>query len=188
MEIFRPEEQDSAMGVLILRTNVDLSGLAPALRREVTAARFDVREIVAVADVMDRSVAKPRFTAVVVALFGGLGLVLTMSGVYGMLAFVVRKRRHEMAVRMALGAAPGHLVRSVVVKAVALAGTGVIVGLVFSVLLMRGARSLLFGVAPADPGVLVGASLLLILVALAASYLPARRGARTDPLEVLRSE
>jgi putative ABC transport system permease protein len=186
--IYRPSEQCPTMGVLMLRSTLDLAQLGAPLRKQIEAARFDLREVVTMPDVIDRSIAKPRFTTTMLALFGGLGLVLAMSGVYSTLAFVVRQRRHELAVRVALGARPGDLVRLMLVKGMLLAAAGVAVGVGAAVALSRGVRSLLFGVSAADPATLCLVSLLLGVVVLAAGYLPGRRAGRTDPIAVLRAE
>lgn len=135
-----------------------------------------------------QAVARPRLLAVLLGLFAGLGLVLGAVGIYGVLAYSVSQRRQELGVRLALGAAPRDLLRLVVGRGMALAGVGVLVGLAFALGLSRFMQSVLYGVAPADPLTFAGVALALLAVALAASWLPARRATRVDPATALRAE
>jgi len=134
------------------------------------------------------AVAQPRFNALLLSLFAGLALVLTAVGLYGVLAYAVALRTREIVIRMALGARRGDILRMVVRRGLALALTGVGIGLLAALLTTRLLRGLLFHVAPTDPATFVASGLLLAAVALAASWLPARRATRLSPMEALRRE
>ncbi len=134
------------------------------------------------------STARPRHWATLLGAFAGAALVLAAVGVFGLLSYLVATRRREIGVRVALGAAGGDIVGLVVSRGMALAGVGIAVGLVAAVAGARWLRSELYEVAPTDPAMLAGAALLLLSVALVACWLPARRAAAIDPMEVMRGE
>jgi ABC-type antimicrobial peptide transport system permease subunit len=129
---------------------------------------------------------RERMLAMIAGFFGGLAVVLTMVGLYGMLSFAVSQRRQEISIRIALGANRGQIVGLVMREAAWLLVAGVAVGTVLSLLGGRSARSLLFGLKPNDTGTLIAASLLLTLISGVASFLPANRAARTDPAQGLK--
>ena len=122
------------------------------------------------------------------SVFALVALVLAAVGLYSVVSYSVSQRAGELGVRMALGAHAGSILRLVLGQGAIMAGTGIVLGIASSIMITRAIRSMLFGVTPTDPLTLVGVSLLLTLVALVASYLPARRAARVDPIRVLRSE
>ena len=128
------------------------------------------------------------FSVVLLGAFAALAMVLAMIGLYGVMSFVVTQRSRELGVRVALGAATRDVLGLVMREGARLAATGVAIGLVAALLLTRVMRSLLFGVSVTDPATFIVAPLLLIAVALLASYLPARRATRVDPIEALRAE
>jgi predicted permease len=130
----------------------------------------------------------PRMGATLLLGFGVLAMILAGLGLYGVVAFSVAQRTRELGVRMALGAAQGQLVRMVVTQGLALVTVGAVVGLALSALAMRPVVTLLNDVSPTDPVTLGGMSLLLFGVAVLASYVPARRAAKSDPLVALRAE
>ena len=132
--------------------------------------------------------ARTRFNATLMGSFALLALLLAAGGIYGIIAHSVSQRTRELGVRVALGATTGHVVRLVVGHGLRLALVGVTVGVAAAFALSRLVRALLFGVSPADPLVFAGQAVLLVGVALLASYLPARRAARMDPLAALRAE
>jgi len=122
------------------------------------------------------------------ASFAGAALFLAALGIYGVLAYLVRQRARELSVRMALGAQRADVVRLVVARSMTIVGVGALAGLAAAVALTRVMSSLLFGVSTTDPTTFVAVTGVLVLVALAASYLPARRAASLDPMQLLREE
>jgi putative ABC transport system permease protein len=138
--------------------------------------------------IVAESVSGDRFNTALLGLFAVLALVLAMAGVYGVFSYVVTQQTHEIGVRMALGAEPGQMLRLILRRGVLLAGTGVCLGAVAASFLVSVLASQLYEVKPRDPSVFAGAALLLVAVALAACWIPARRAMRVDPLAALRSE
>jgi putative ABC transport system permease protein len=120
--------------------------------------------------------------------FAVLGLILASVCIYGVIAYSVTQRAHEIGIRMALGASPGDMWRMVVRQALRLAGVGVIIGAVATLALGRVLSGLLFGVKPTDPLTFGSAALLLVAIAILAAYFPVRRATKIDPLEALRYE
>jgi predicted permease len=180
--------------LVTFRLGVTAAGgpVAP-LAREVTRAieRVDPdlkTSVRTMSDYVDATVTQERLAAVVAGLFGTLALVLAAVGLYGVTAHAVSRRRTEIGVRLALGASPGGVVRSVLKPVVLLVGTGILLGGAFSYWTSRFAAAMLFGLEPHDPVTFVGASTVLAGIALAAGWLPARRAARIDPAIALRSE
>jgi len=130
--------------------------------------------------------ASRRFSANLVGGFAGLAVLLAFIGIYGLLAYMVGQRSREIGIRMALGARREDIQRMFLRKGVALAGVGVIAGLVFSASFASVMASVLYGVRPHDPAVFLIVPLLLFAIAVLASYLPARRATRVNPLSALR--
>jgi putative ABC transport system permease protein len=118
--------------------------------------------------------------------FGGLALLLAGFGLYGVTSYAVSRRRAEIGIRMALGAAPGGVIRLVLARVALLVGTGVVAGIVVSLWVARFAEALLFGLAPRDPATLAAAALILAAVGALGGWIPARRASRIDPAQVLR--
>jgi putative ABC transport system permease protein len=139
-------------------------------------------------EVISESVAEPRFRTWLLSIFAIAGLTLTLIGIYGVISYSVRQRTREMGIRIALGAQSGSLLGLVLRQAVVLALTGAAAGVIGSLLLMRLLASQLFEIKPGDPVTLIGAALLMMIVALAASWIPARRATRVDPMIALRDE
>jgi putative ABC transport system permease protein len=123
-----------------------------------------------------------------VGVFALAALVLAMVGVFGVLAYSVAQRTQEIGVRIALGATPGGILKMVLGQGLLTVAIGLIVGLAGSLLLTRTMRSMLFEISPNDPITIVGIALLLLLIAMLASYIPARRATRVDPMIALRYE
>ncbi len=129
-----------------------------------------------------------KVAAVLLGVLGALALVLATIGLYSVMAYMVGQRTHEMGIRMALGARPGHVLSMVIGNGMLLAGAGIAVGITAALAFGRFVRGLLVGVAPADPASFIAAALILAGVAALASYLPARRATRVDPIQALRHE
>jgi len=168
-------------------------GLAPPYSA-VTAAVHDLDPEVPIyktrtmEQLVDQSLARRRFSMLLLAIFAGLALVLAAVGVYGIMAYLVSHGTREIGVRIALGASPGSILRLIVRQGIILAVTGVAIGLAGALAFAQLMKGLLFGVTPTDPATFGVIPILLILVALLASYLPARRAARVDPMTSLRCE
>jgi putative ABC transport system permease protein len=139
-------------------------------------------------DLLYESVARERFTMLLLAIFAGLALVLAGIGIYGVINYSVARRTHEIGIRMALGADSKAVLRLVVRQGLKLAVAGVAIGLGAALALTRLMSSLLFGVSAIDPLTFTGVSLILITVAVVACSIPARRATKVDPMEALRYE
>ncbi len=139
-------------------------------------------------DVVASSTATSRFTGFLLALFAACALALSAIGIYGVLSYLVSQRTHEIGVRMAVGAGGGDILRMVLGRGLALSLIGVVVGAVAALGLTRLMAGLLYQVQPLDPVTFGLVAMILTLVALAASYIPALRATRVDPLSALRAE
>jgi putative ABC transport system permease protein len=146
---------------------------------------FDVK---AMQDIVEGSVAQPRFRTFLISAFAGLALVLATLGLYGVVAYSVSQRMTELAIRVALGAQAGEILKLVLFHAAGLAAIGLAIGVAISLAGSRIMSGFLFGVQPADPITLGLVCLIILLVALAASFGPALRAARVDPAIALRAE
>ena len=189
--MYVPYAQLPAGGLsIVIRTDGDPMSLAALARTQVHSVdpSIPVTNIRTMDEVFSTSVEQQRFTTLLVGLFGGLAVALAAIGIYGVMGYSVTQRRQELAVRMALGARTRQVLQLVLRDGVVLASLGVIVGLAAAFGLTRLLRSLLFEVQPTDIQTFLSVPALLILVALLASYLPARRASKVDPLTALRSE
>src|SRR5579863_606636 len=164
--------------------------LAASIREAVSAADKDeaISTVRSMDDVIGASVAQPRFSAQLLGLFAAMALVLAAVGLYGLVAYTVTQRTHEIGIRMALGAAPADIRRMVLARGMGLALAGAAIGVLTALGLGRLLTGLLFGVSPTDPASYIVVTFMLTIVAFAASYLPARRAMRVDPLVALRYE
>ena len=131
---------------------------------------------------------RTRVSAWLLGVFAGLALLLATMGIYGVMSQGVAQRTREIGVRLALGAGEAHILRLVIGRALAIAVAGIVVGVLLAIPAMRLLTALLYQVRPGDPGVLAALALLLLLVAVFAAYVPARRATRVDPLATLRAE
>jgi putative ABC transport system permease protein len=174
----------------VLRTTSDPLLLSAAIRSEARQldSSLPVRNLRSVEQLVGRSIAPQRFNLSLLSLFAGLGLLLAVVGIYGVMAYSVSQRTHEIGLRMALGAQARDVRKLFVRQGMSLALIGVAIGLIASLVLTRLMKSLLFGVSTTDPVTLAGVALLLTCVALLACYIPARRATKVDPLVALRYE
>jgi len=175
---------------VVARTSADPASTAAMARHEI--ARVDRDQPISDVRTMDerigRSLSSRRFSTVLLALFAGLALTLAAVGIYGIVAYSVTERTHEIGVRVALGAQRRDVMAMVVGQGMTMTIVGAAIGVAASAALARLMSSLLFGVSAVDPATFVAIPLLLIAVALAACYVPARRATRVDPLQSLRAE
>jgi ABC-type antimicrobial peptide transport system permease subunit len=165
---------------------------APLRAAQATVARLDrdlpVYDAFTLETMVDRSLGQPRFYVTLLTVFAGLALVLAIVGIYGIIAYTVQQRTREIGIRIALGASTERVVGMVVRRGLVLAAAGVVLGSVGAYALSRVLRSLLYGVGERDPVTFVGVATLLGISAVAASWIPARRAARVDPLTAMRAE
>ena len=173
-----------------VRTSLSATSLEPQIRRAIQAVdpNLPVFSVRTMNDVIDSSLASRRFAAELVGVFAGVALLLASVGIYGLLAYMVGQRSHEIGVRMALGAVPSTIGRMIVSRGAGLAGIGVGIGLIVSGLMAPLISSVLYGVRPLDPEVFIAVPVILMVVVLLASYIPGLRAARVNPIVALRRE
>jgi putative ABC transport system permease protein len=191
VETYVPEAQNpSGGGSLLVRTSGDPNAYAGAVRNAVhsIAPNVPLFEVRPLSSVVEENAAPRRFAVLLITSFAILALALSAVGIYGVLGYLVAQRTHEVGVRLALGARPRDVLGLVVGHGARLALVGALIGLVASLALTRLMSSLLFRVSATDPLTYTSGALLLMIVALAACYTPARRAARVDPAVALRSE
>jgi putative ABC transport system permease protein len=176
--------------VTVVRTDIDPAGLASAVRGAIAAVDKDQPVLMTrtMADIYSDSVAQRRFNTALLVAFGTLALLLAVVGVYGLMAFAVAQRAHEMGVRIALGAERWDVVKLVLGQGLRLAFSGIAFGLAVAFFLSRFFSKLLFNVPRTDPATFIIVSLSLGGIALLASYIPARQAMRVDPMVALRYE
>jgi putative ABC transport system permease protein len=189
-DLFMPLAPGSRDFALVIRTSVDPASLAGTIRHELRAAAPDatIDDVQTMETRVGAQMARPRFVTWLMGLFAGVALLLAAIGVYGVMAQAVARRTKEIGIRMALGAARGDILRLVMGRGLLLIGAGIVVGSGLALALARAIRALLFGVSHADPATFAGVAALLALVALAATWIPAWRAMRVDPLLALRRE
>ena len=175
---------------LVVRTSGEPSALTRAVRAEVAALdpQLPVGTFRTMEQVRGESVSQPRFLMFLFSLFSVVSLAIAVIGIYGVIAYGVAQRRKEIGIRVALGARPATVAGMVVRQGMLLATLGIALGLAMALALTRFLSGFLFSVTPTDPITLVVVMVTLAAAALAATYAPALRATRTDPVEVLRSE
>ena len=175
---------------LAVRTTGDPSRLAAAVRRELRAVDKDlpIRDISTMEQILDREVFNHRAEALLLAIFAALALLLASVGIYGVLAYMVAQRTGEIGIRMALGARPANVLIAVAGQGVALSALGIAAGTATALAVTRLLSKLLFGITATDPLTFASVAALLLLVSALASYFPARRAMRVDPILALREE
>jgi putative ABC transport system permease protein len=190
-EVYAPLAQSPFEPMIVVtRTTVDPRTIVGPARREVASLdkQLPLYNALTLDQYFADAVSEPRFSTILLAGFAALALLLACLGVYGVISYVVAQRTHEIGIRLALGAESAGVLRWVLARGLLLAGTGVALGLAVSLGLSHLLSSLLYGVRATDPVTFAGASLSLLVVAVLASYIPARRAARVDPMVALRYE
>jgi ABC-type antimicrobial peptide transport system permease subunit len=192
-ELYVPYGQVSnveARPTVILRTSSEPENLTSALRKAVSEvdASVPLDQIATMKQIVSVSVGQTRFRTAVLVIFALLALFVACIGIYGVMSYLVSQRIREFGIRIAVGASRGAVLRLVLGQAAKLVSIGICLGLVGAGLLARLIASLLYGVTPLDSATLISVSVLLAVVALAASYVPAQRAAKADPMNSLRYE
>ncbi|MDE3153878.1 MAG: ABC transporter permease [Acidobacteriota bacterium] len=191
IELYQPFQQAPLPDMtLVARTAGDPLAISAALRAQVSSldGNQPLGTVTTMEHLVGESAAPQRLNATLLAGFAGLALLLAAVGVYGVMAYLVAQRAHEIGVRIALGAAPADIVREVLGDGARLVGAGLLAGLVSAAFLSRLLSSLLFGVSPFDPATFALVPLVLALAALLACWFPTRRAVRVDPVVALRNE
>ncbi len=175
---------------VVVRTQVVPRSLVPSVERTVRELdpELPLAQVATLDEIVAHSISEPRFYMVLLGAFASMAVFLAALGIFGVLSYAVVQRAREIGIRVALGAHPRDVVRMVLTQAAGLAALGVLAGMAGALALSRVMASLLFELSPTDPSTLAATATLLAAVALLASYLPARRATRVDPLIALRSE
>jgi putative ABC transport system permease protein len=190
MTLYRPDTQQNAVSTLLVRTAGSMDQVTPRVVETIRALdpNRPVDRVQTLEEIRDETIAPQRLNATLIGLFAILALAIAMVGVAGVLAFSVSQRTNELGIRMALGAEPGGILRMILGEGAMMAAIGLVIGGLAAAPLSRMLSGLLFGVEPIDlPTIAVAASLLL-LVAMAAAWVPARRAMTVDPMTALRRE
>jgi predicted permease len=175
---------------LIVKSGVDPAALVNSIRGVVASIDKDqpISDVATMKQLVDDSVSRPRLTLILLGLFSALALVLAAIGIYGVISYAVAQRTQEIGIRLALGAQAGDVIRMILQQGAVITGAGVIVGIAAAFALTRLMASLLFAVSPADPFTFATVAIVLVFIAMIASYIPARRTLRVDPVIALRDE
>ena len=189
-EIYRPYGNNPLTGpMVVVHTAGDPHAIAATMRSELRSIESQMPVVINTIDeLIDLSVAQRRFSMLLLGIFAAVAMVLAIAGIYGVMSYAVSQRTHEIGLRMALGAETGQVLSMVVREGLVLTCLGVAIGLAGAIAGTRAMSTMLFGITNTDPLTYLAVSALLVAVALAASYLPARRAARVDPLVALRHE
>ena len=175
---------------LVVRSNADLPSLSASVRQIVNEIdkSVPVSNVQMMDHVVSASITQPRFNLFLLGLFSTVAMLLSAAGIYGVTAYTVTQRTHELGIRIALGAQVSDVLKMILGQGMAVIGIGLAIGLAAAFGLVRLLRTFLFGVGEKDPFTFVVITLLLLFVALLACYIPARRATKVDPLEALRYE
>lgn len=175
---------------IVMRTQGDPLALLPALKRELKTldARLAVSQVRTLEDVFDESLARQRFSMTILTVFAGLALLLAMVGLYGVIALSVGRRSREIGVRMALGAKPGDVLRLILGEGLRMTAAGIVAGLIGAFAISRLLNAMLYGVTATNPLVYVAATVSVMIITVAATFIPARRATMVDPTSTLRAE
>ncbi|MGH9865879.1 MAG: FtsX-like permease family protein, partial [Candidatus Acidiferrales bacterium] len=175
---------------LSVRSAGDPQAIVPAIRHRLATIDSSqaISQVQTLDQLLDAARAQSRFTMTLFGIFSAMALVLAIVGIYGVISYASAQRTQEMGIRMALGADKKDIFRLVIGRGLRLASIGILIGLVTPFTLTRLMSSLLYKVSPADPLTIIGSAILFLAAALLASYIPARRASRTDPMIALRYE
>ena len=190
LQVYFPFDGSFSEGTLIARTGSAVADLPRRLSREATIVdpAIRVRDVTTADEILAKELTGPRFNMSLLVVFAGVALVLATVGLYGVIAYSVSQRTREMGIRLALGAGQPAVLRLVMSQGARLTLLGVMVGLVAASGLTRLMQGMLYGVSPLDPVTFIMVGVALALVALLATYFPARRATRVDPVVALRAE
>jgi putative ABC transport system permease protein len=182
--------KETAPNALIVRTSVDPLTLAIPVRNAIWSVNKDqpVANIDSMEHIVAEAVARQRFSMLLLAIFAGLALVLAAVGIYGVMSYTVAQQTREIGIRIALGAKRRDVLAMTVKQGLRLVGLGLVIGLPSAFILTRVMSSLLFGISAADPITFLSISLVVLAVALLASYIPALRATKVDPMIALRAQ
>jgi putative ABC transport system permease protein len=189
-EVYVPQAQSAMIMTVIVRSDREPRVLIPYVRTAVRRLdkNLPVYNMFPLSSYLSGSLAGPRWNALLLGIFASLGLSLAAIGLYGVTSYFVAQRRHEVGIRMALGAQRSEVLRMVVKEAMVLVGTGAGFGLLGAVALTRVLSNMLYGIKALDPLTFIWVSVLLVAVGVLASYIPALRASRIDPMVALRYE
>jgi putative ABC transport system permease protein len=176
--------------VMLVRTSGRPEAVISTVRSQVQQldSNLALTNVQTIGELLSQGLWAPRMGAALLAVFGGLALVLAIIGVYGVLSYSVNQQTREIGIRMAMGAQTGRVLRLVIGQGMRLAAAGLVLGLLVAFAAMRVLGSLLFGVSAHDPLTFAAVSLVLALAAMLACYIPARRATKVDPIIALRYE
>jgi putative ABC transport system permease protein len=182
--------KDIAANALVIRTSIEPMSLAGSVRNAIWSVDKDqtVADINTMDHIVAGAVARQRFSMVLLGLFAALALLLASVGIYGVMSYSVAQRTREIGIRMALGARRADVLQMTVRQGLKLVGAGMLLGLAAAFLLTRVMATLLYGISATDPMTFIGISVVLLAVALLASYVPALRATKVDPIIALRAQ
>jgi putative ABC transport system permease protein len=189
-ELYLPQKQMVWDGLtFVLASDRDPAMLTAAVREQLRAVDPDLplSRVRTMEDVAAQSIAARRATMLLLGIFGGLALILSAAGIYGVMAQLVALRSAEIGIRMTLGAQPGAVMRLILREGIVQAAIGLSIGIAGGIALMRGFRAVLYQVSPADPITLAAVAVILLGTTLLACFIPARRAMRVDPIAALRN-
>ena len=191
LDVYVPHGQSTdPVKYLIIRTSTEPAALVPVVRRQLAAMdpNLTVTGIMTGEQLVSRAISRPRFNTLLLACLGIVAALLALTGIYGIVGYMVTQRTREIGIRMALGARKRDAFTLIILQGMKLVILGVVLGLVVAFAVTRVASTLLYGVSPTDPLTFIGISLLLVTVALIACLLPTRKATKVDPIIVLRYE
>jgi putative ABC transport system permease protein len=184
------EQMPNKQMALAVRTTLDTDAVVKEVKQAIWSVDSGqpVFQIRSMDDYLSLANTAPRISTLLLGVFAGISMLLAALGIHGVVSYGVAQRTREFGIRMALGSTPGQLKRQVVLSGLTTALIGLGLGMAGAAALASALRTLLYGVAPLDPAVMAGVALLLLIVALIANYVPARRATRIHPMDALHQE